>query len=379
MNCQEVMDYMQRQLDGDLDERETEILMTHTRHCPECAAMMERLEMLSSGLTSLPKVTPSYSLVDAILPRLAELQAAQEGPGADSQSVGGASQQSDMARRLQPSKRKWTDRFSMRAIGGVIAAGVIVGLFIVNYNPNRSLNDSDGNMTASSAEQFTASDDAAADTGAVMNQSANTSAANEAAPADEVTTETTEPSSSDNRVFFKSTEERNVDPNGETMPPLAAASDQNGEPTVKGNSPNFEVTGKSGGSEETDSANTKDTADNANAAQAEDGQAISKADDDKTVSDKEHTTDKMAIAPVPASPISKDEKYQAFIVEDSVRIYTVQDSLMVFSGEKRTGIANLHWSDDSSELTYEAKDVDGVLQTYSVDLKTQSEQLKSIK
>ena len=64
------------QLDGDLDEQETEILMTHTRHCPDCAAMFSRLQMLSSGLENLPKVTPSYSLVDAIMPRLQELQTA---------------------------------------------------------------------------------------------------------------------------------------------------------------------------------------------------------------------------------------------------------------------------------------------------------------
>ena len=80
MNCQEVMEYMQRQLDDDLDEHEYEVLINHTRHCPDCAAMFERLQLLSAELTSLPKVIPSYSLVDAIMPRLQELQTALIAP-----------------------------------------------------------------------------------------------------------------------------------------------------------------------------------------------------------------------------------------------------------------------------------------------------------
>ena len=74
MNCQEVMELMQRQLDDDLDESEIEVLMNHTRQCPDCAAMFERLQLLSAELTSLPKVMPSYSLVDAIMPQLERIE-----------------------------------------------------------------------------------------------------------------------------------------------------------------------------------------------------------------------------------------------------------------------------------------------------------------
>ncbi|RAP76750.1 anti-sigma factor family protein [Paenibacillus montanisoli] len=371
MNCQEVMDYMQRQLDDDLDEREIEILMTHTRHCPECTAMMERLQMLSSGLTSLPKVTPSYSLVDAILPRLAELQTAQEGIETDAKPFGMTSEQSESARRL-PSKRKWTDRFSIRALGGVIAAGVIVGLFIVNYNPNRSPGDSDGNMTASSEDRSSfvaANDSAASDTAMDTTDSANAAAANEAAPAEEPQTEAA-PSSSDDQSMLKSMDSRNVDPNGETMPPLTSASEDNGEPVVKGNSPNYEFSGQSDGGAAADAGATdnalEDTGDVANKADTE-------------VSDTDHQNSIASKEPVMASPISKDGNYQAFVVEDTVRIYTVQDSLMIFQGPKRAEIANLKWSEDSSVLTYEAKNADGTKQVYAVDPKTQSEQLQSSK
>ena len=73
MKCQEVMMYMQRQLDGDLAPKEEDELHAHLMHCLDCAQMFERLQALSDELSQLPKVMPPFSLVDAIMPQLLEL------------------------------------------------------------------------------------------------------------------------------------------------------------------------------------------------------------------------------------------------------------------------------------------------------------------
>ncbi|UUZ86756.1 zf-HC2 domain-containing protein [Paenibacillus sp. P26] len=67
--CQEVIELMQRYLDRDLDETEYSRMLGHLQQCPDCSELFERLVNLSQELESLPKVTPPYSLVDAILPQ----------------------------------------------------------------------------------------------------------------------------------------------------------------------------------------------------------------------------------------------------------------------------------------------------------------------
>ena len=130
MTCQEVMDYMQRQLDGDLDERETDILHKHTRHCPDCAEMLERLQRLSGELDSLPKVAPPFSLVDAILPQLDEIDN-KLAPHAAAFSA-----PEEASRRAAPTDRRkgWLGRLPLRTLSGVVAASIVAGLFIFNYN-----------------------------------------------------------------------------------------------------------------------------------------------------------------------------------------------------------------------------------------------------
>lgn len=83
MKCQEVMMYMQRQLDGDLAPKEENELHAHLMHCLDCAQMFERLQALSNELSQLPKVMPPFSLVDAIMPQLLELDKQNETPQTD--------------------------------------------------------------------------------------------------------------------------------------------------------------------------------------------------------------------------------------------------------------------------------------------------------
>lgn len=79
MNCDEVVELMQRELDGDLDDLEQARLRDHLARCPDCAALFARLQKLSNELEQLPRVVPRYSLVDAILPKLEQLSATKDG------------------------------------------------------------------------------------------------------------------------------------------------------------------------------------------------------------------------------------------------------------------------------------------------------------
>lgn len=145
MNCQEVMELMHRQLDGDLSEEELAVLMSHINQCPECAATFERLKRLSAELASLPKVTPRYSLVDAILPELEkiELLSKQEAEVPNIAALSPNDDPSVTTRRLQR-KRRWP---SWSATFSVVAAGIVAGFFILN-----APNDFDGDSANQAAE-----------------------------------------------------------------------------------------------------------------------------------------------------------------------------------------------------------------------------------
>ncbi|OBR63131.1 hypothetical protein A7K91_23815 [Paenibacillus oryzae] len=166
MNCQEVMELMQRQLDDDLDESEITVLMNHTRQCPECAEMLERLKLLSAELTSLPKVTPSYSLVDAILPellRIDEMKNTDTDTVTDTDTENALLPETDTVLPaaaapdigVQRRRKRWR---SWGSIGGVVAAGIVASIFMITYPPNFGSNQNNstgvaGDMTYSVALQ----------------------------------------------------------------------------------------------------------------------------------------------------------------------------------------------------------------------------------
>jgi anti-sigma factor RsiW len=114
---------MQRHLDGDLNSEEQKRLSEHLDACGDCTDMMERLQRVDQDLASLPKVTPAYSLVDAILPRLAQIDAASE---------------STSAQELPPrvsadrSRRPWYARGAFARYGGLAAAAAVLGVLVVN-------------------------------------------------------------------------------------------------------------------------------------------------------------------------------------------------------------------------------------------------------
>ena len=78
MSEQEVMEYMQRYLDDDLTEDEYARLKEHLENDPHNSMLFERMKRLSDDLARLPKVTPPYSIVDSIIPKLEEMEPIQD-------------------------------------------------------------------------------------------------------------------------------------------------------------------------------------------------------------------------------------------------------------------------------------------------------------
>jgi anti-sigma factor RsiW len=128
MNCEEIMELMQRYIDDDLMEAEQQSLFEHLQDCPDCAASFEQLQILSAELSSLTKVTPPFSIVDSIMPRLAEIDA--EAAGIE-------------AAYLSPKHRMPNRFFSWKVATGFAAAAVILSVFAVSLTPASKYDASD--------------------------------------------------------------------------------------------------------------------------------------------------------------------------------------------------------------------------------------------
>ncbi|KRE75002.1 anti-sigma factor family protein [Paenibacillus sp. Soil750] len=160
MKCQEVMMFMQRQLDGDLTPKEENELHAHLMHCLDCAQMFERLQALSNELSQLPKVMPPFSLVDAIMPQLLELDKQNAMEVADNvvvfpSKVARIESVEDMPKRSGVSRFK--EQFSWKIASGVVAAGLIIGFFAFNMQ-KPVIDNADGIMSRSSSDSKAAAE-----------------------------------------------------------------------------------------------------------------------------------------------------------------------------------------------------------------------------
>lgn len=70
MTKDEIWEWMQRDLDGDLSAEEQQLLKSLLSKDPALQLMYSRLQTVSQQLEQLPPVTPSFSIVDSILPKL---------------------------------------------------------------------------------------------------------------------------------------------------------------------------------------------------------------------------------------------------------------------------------------------------------------------
>ncbi|TMV45655.1 zf-HC2 domain-containing protein [Paenibacillus mesophilus] len=142
MNCHEVMELMQRDLDLDLNDSEHEAMMAHLQQCPDCAEMFSRLQQLSQELANLPKVAPPFSLVDSILPQLAEIDRAGEGPIKTSAatSVGSDGKAAAVIPLAAERPRRFRTAW-LAATGGIVAAGLLLAVFIQDMDGTKVADD----------------------------------------------------------------------------------------------------------------------------------------------------------------------------------------------------------------------------------------------
>src|SRR5690606_13274749 len=125
---------------------EEQTMLHHLASCRQCSEMFERLTGLERELANLPKVTPPYSIVDAMLPQLDRLAAeAKAKETADRTAVGrpgrpehtAARRIEDRAQRRRPAPGLW------KWAGGAAAAAAVfaVVLFVADGMPVRHAED----------------------------------------------------------------------------------------------------------------------------------------------------------------------------------------------------------------------------------------------
>ncbi|WP_025695439.1 anti-sigma factor family protein, partial [Paenibacillus durus] len=148
MNCAEVMEWMHRYLDHDLSRDESLEMFRHIDGCPSCAELFERLNALSSELEQLPDVSPPFSLVDSIMPKLEAIDRERAAAAAPSTAETDSLQ---MSRKASRAKARQSSSLAGRFGIGAAAAAVIFGIAIFNM-PEKLPGAQVDNMMKSTAE-----------------------------------------------------------------------------------------------------------------------------------------------------------------------------------------------------------------------------------
>ncbi|MBP1904265.1 hypothetical protein J2Z32_000882 [Paenibacillus turicensis] len=136
MGCPEVIEeWMNLYVDHALEDEEEKLLLQHVQSCPDCAEKFTLLKELSARLEQLPMATPSYDLVDAILP---QLQAIDQRRNEEASTV------IPMVRdKVKPASKR--NRIFRNGVLGTAVAAVIFGLFVYNHE-NKNMQDADGQI-----------------------------------------------------------------------------------------------------------------------------------------------------------------------------------------------------------------------------------------
>lgn len=129
MKCAEVIEWMHRYLDHDLNREEITEMFRHIDHCLPCAEIFDRLTQLSQQLEQLPDVKPPFSIVDSILPRLDALDRGL--PESDVMESAG-SVVVPFSREAVSRKRPKGSSVAKRTGIGAVAAAIILGIAIFN-------------------------------------------------------------------------------------------------------------------------------------------------------------------------------------------------------------------------------------------------------
>jgi len=128
MQCDNAIELMHRHVDGDLSEQESLELDAHLNGCPSCMLAFARLKALTDELALLPQVTPPFSIVDSIMPRLLEIDKQSQ----KREESAAFAVDSDSNPPASHSRRKLSSLFSWRIAGAVAVAACAAILFILN-------------------------------------------------------------------------------------------------------------------------------------------------------------------------------------------------------------------------------------------------------
>lgn len=372
MNCPEVMELMQRQLDDDLAEGEMEVLTNHTRQCPDCAAMFERLKLLSAELTSLPKVTPSYSLVDAILPQLEQLDTHGQQEAAAAPAAG-APEKTELPARRTKRERRWP---SMRVMSGVIAAGIVAGLFLVTYQQGGG---SAGNSDGSTAANMSSAEVSVTDQSANRTYSLKSYTRDEAAAAPEVSTEAADQLELQHDLdAMKQPFEGDKEEEAITNSGIAGKADDSAGAADRGQS--TENLGGGGVSSEPPAQEPEAGAFGGpiDGGGADSTEGTGEADNNKTITGEPSFVPEKGFTANEISATSPDGSYIAKVEGYTIRIYAASDQSVVHESARKNGrLMNLVWSEDSAQLSYEVHLEQGSIEKYIIDMAT-GEDLKDV-
>jgi hypothetical protein len=127
MKCEEVINLMQRELDGDLNAMEKKKLFHHLSSCYDCQALFERFKTLSFQLEALPKVNPPYSIVDKVLPTLDQVEHSTNG------KVSSLTEKAGLKKKGIKKSKKWW-------IPSIAVAAVLFVALIINDQSNVKMN-----------------------------------------------------------------------------------------------------------------------------------------------------------------------------------------------------------------------------------------------
>jgi len=161
MKCEHAIELMQRFVDNDLSEQETLVLNAHLRECPSCTLAFGRLKALHEQLLQLPKVTPKFSVVDSILPKLLAIDAQSREAGREEGAALAVADPEHSARqatevREEPAhKRRFLGYVSWKMTGAVAVAACAALFFIWNQGgspqPGRMADQAVGSKLPESA------------------------------------------------------------------------------------------------------------------------------------------------------------------------------------------------------------------------------------
>ncbi|MBP1992888.1 anti-sigma factor family protein [Paenibacillus eucommiae] len=421
MNCQEVMELMQRQLDDDLNAQEHEQLSAHIAYCKECAEIFERLKMLSDELTNLPKVVPAYSLVDAILPKLGEI---------DRQVIAGSGQESTQSSKTIPAnqqpqpnprtRRRFGSQISWKLVSGVVAAGLVLGFAI--YNPKNPLSDSAFDLIQSKSTQMETTSEGASDSAGgnansfsakveenaplsgdmkAQDQKGSASASpaagaendkelqnklevTEKPEVEEQTATPTRGTDDKNKGDKNKGENREINKEIKKDAPAVGATSNGGAPTAPGASPTGTSADQPSDMEASNVEDPNIQSDKANDEPLTSGAAPPSVSTEKSLGGEAYKNEAGVKQPsfsaitslMPEETLkSKDDKYLAAIEQHHVTIKDAATAEVIFSSERvwkeGEGITLVEWSEDG-KLTYQVSS-NQTSQSFQIDTASKTE------